>query len=53
MLSKVTPSILILLERETGMPAMLMVEMGERVLARCLVPSNMTSVLSELRERPL
>ena len=49
MLSKVTPRILILLERETGVPATLMMEMGEGVLAGCVVPSDMTSVLSGLR----
>ena len=44
---------LMLLERETRVPATLMVEMGARVLARCVVPSNMISFLSGLRARPL
>ena len=54
-LSKVTPRILILLKRETGVPATLMVEMGERVLDRCVcrITNNMTSILSGLRARPL
>ena len=51
-LSKVTPRILIWLERETGVPATLMLEVG-RVLSHWAVPNNIMSVLSRLRARPL
>ena len=52
-LSRVTPKILILPERGTGVPAKFMVEIGVKVFARCVVPSKMTSALTGLRARSL